>query len=262
MPPSSPGLKGMRSYFQASRSPRHSLLFAMPLLLAYEGLAALLTGPGRTVQVRNAADVLLKQVFILAAGAHGQLVFMSAVIGISIWFVSRDLRRGGGLEASVFAGMLAESVVLALCFGLVIGTITAQLLGSLHVLSIVATAHPSLAPAQSVAQMSWPTKLMLSLGAGLYEELLFRVLLVSGLAAGARRVLGMSRRGAGVLAALAGALIFSAFHYIGPYGDPFQIQSFVFRAISGVAFSALYLLRGFGITAWTHALYDAFLLLR
>jgi membrane protease YdiL (CAAX protease family) len=103
---------------------------------------------------------------------------------------------------------------------------------------------------------------MLSLGAGLYEELLFRVLLVSGLAAGARRVLGMSRRGAGVLAALAGALIFSAFHYIGPYGDPFQIQSFVFRAISGVAFSALYLLRGFGITAWTHALYDAFLLLR
>jgi hypothetical protein len=29
-----------------------------------------------------------------------------------------------------------------------------------------------------------------------------------------------------------------------------------------VAFSALYLLRGFGITAWTHALYDALLLLR
>jgi hypothetical protein len=238
----------------------------MPLLLAYEGLAALLTGAGRAVQVRNAADVLLKEAFTLAAGAHGQLIFMSAVIGISIWFVSRDLRRGGGLQLEVFGGMLLESVILALAFGVVIGTLTAQLLGSLHALSVHALALPSLvsppALTQSITQMSWTTKLMLSLGAGLYEELLFRVLLVSGLAAGARYALGMSTRGAGVLATIVGALIFSAFHYIGPYGDPFQIQSFVFRAISGVAFSALYLLRGFGITAWTHALYDAFLLLR
>jgi membrane protease YdiL (CAAX protease family) len=103
-------------------------------------------------------------------------------------------------------------------------------------------------------------RLTLSLGAGLYEELFFRVLLVSALAAAARVLVG-NRRLAGGLAAVVGALIFSAFHYIGPYGDPFQIQSFVFRTISGVAFSALYLFRGFGITAWTHALYDAFLLL-
>jgi membrane protease YdiL (CAAX protease family) len=101
---------------------------------------------------------------------------------------------------------------------------------------------------------------MLSLGAGLYEELFFRVLLVSALAAGAR-VVGASGRVAGVLATVVGAVIFSAFHYIGPYGDRFEVQSFAFRAISGVAFSALYLTRGFGITAWTHALYDAFLLL-
>jgi hypothetical protein len=241
------------------------VLFALPLLLAYEGLAALLTGKGRAVQVRNAADVLLKEAFMFAAGEHGQLIFMSAVIGISIWFVSRDLRRGGKLELATFGGMLLESVILALGFGVVIGTLTAQLLGSLHALSAHALSLPSfVSPAvtQSIAQMSWTTKLMLSLGAGLYEELLFRVLLVSGLAAGARYALGMSTRASGVLAAIAGALIFSAFHYIGPYGDRFQLQSFVFRAISGVAFSALYLVRGFGITAWTHALYDAFLLLR
>jgi hypothetical protein len=109
--------------------------------------------------------------------------------------------------------------------------------------------------------MSWTTRLMLSLGAGLYEELLFRVLLVSALAALGRVVFGFGVKGAGVFATIVGALIFSAFHYIGPFGDPFRLTSFTFRAISGVAFSALYLLRGFGITAWTHALYDAFLLL-
>ena len=56
-----------------------------------------------------------------------------------------------------------------------------------------------------------------------------------------------------------GALVFSAFHYIGPYGDALELGSFTFRAVAGVLFSSLYLLRGFGITAWTHALYDVFL---
>jgi membrane protease YdiL (CAAX protease family) len=102
---------------------------------------------------------------------------------------------------------------------------------------------------------------MLSLGAGLYEELFFRVLLVSALAAGARVLLGDKSRMVGALAAVVGAVVFAAFHYVGPYGDPFQVRSFAFRTISGVAFSALYLVRGFGITAWTHALYDAFLVL-
>ena len=60
---------------------------------------------------------------------------------------------------------------------------------------------------------------------------------------------------------LVGALVFSAFHYIGPYGDPISLPSFTFRALAGLVFSAMYLLRGFGITAWTHALYDVFLTL-
>jgi membrane protease YdiL (CAAX protease family) len=100
---------------------------------------------------------------------------------------------------------------------------------------------------------------MISLGAGIYEELVFRVILVSGLAWMARRVLGWTTTASGVFAVVVGALIFSAFHYIGPYGDRLELGSFTFRAVAGVLFSGLYLLRGFGITAWTHALYDVFL---
>lgn len=243
------------SYFDMSRAPRYSVLFALPLLVAYEALAAALAGP-RSSQVRNGADVLLKEAFIAVAGRNGPLIFIAAVIGIGIWFIARDIKRTGqGVRPLVFGGMLAESIALAAAFGVVIGTITVKLLGSFHALSMMtATSAP-------IAEMSWTTRLMLSLGAGLYEELLFRVLLVSALAAGARVVFGWGVKGAGVFATLVGALIFSAFHYIGPYGDPFRLTSFTFRAISGVAFSALYLLRGFGITAWTHALYDGFLLL-
>lgn len=244
------------SYFQLSRAPRYSVVFALPLLIGYEGLAALLAGPRNASQIRNGADVLLKEAFIAVAGRNGPLIFIAAVVGIGIWFVARDVKvTGQGIRPMILGAMLAESVVLAAAFGVVIGSITAKLLGTLHALSMISAA------ASPIAGMSWTTRLMLSLGAGLYEELLFRVLLVSGLAAGARVAFGWGTRGAGVFATLVGALIFSAFHYIGPYGDPFRLSSFTFRALSGVAFSALYLTRGFGITAWTHALYDAFLLL-
>jgi hypothetical protein len=148
--------------------------------------------------------------------------------------------------------MLAESLVLALLFGLVVGSLTAALLG-----------HPP--PGlmiQTPGELDRPTMFMLSLGAGIYEELLFRVLLVGLLAWLGHRVLGLQPLAAGIMATLSGALIFSAFHYVGPFGDRLDAYSFVFRAIAGVFFSALYLLRGFGITAWTHALYDVLLLFR
>ena len=62
------------------------------------------------------------------------------------------------------------------------------------------------------------------------------------------------------IAAVVGALIFSAFHYVGEYGDRFSVASFTYRAIAGLVFSGLYLMRGFGITAWTHAFYDVYVM--
>ncbi|HEX9165025.1 MAG TPA: CPBP family glutamic-type intramembrane protease, partial [Gemmatimonadales bacterium] len=147
--------------------------------------------------------------------------------------------------------MTIEAVVYALLLGLVAGALTQFILtGRLWV------AQGGAAPALTV-----PVQLMVSLGAGIYEELLFRVLLVAGLDALAVRVFGWKPLGAGVFAAVLGALIFSAFHYVGPFGDPWQLGSFTFRAVAGLLFSGLYLLRGFGITAWSHALYDVFLTL-
>jgi len=225
-------------------------LFALPLLLGYEALAAMLATPGKA-ELRNGADAMLRAAFTAVAGPYGTLIFMAAIILLGVGLVARDLKLSkAGLRGRVFLGMLAESVALAGLFGIVVGILTAKLMGSLQALSI-----------SPIQRTPWATRLMLSLGAGLYEELFFRVLLVGGLAAGARIILGFSKRLSGILAAVVGALIFSAFHYIGPYGDELHLQSFIFRALSGLAFSGLFLLRGFGITAWTHALYDAFLLL-
>ena len=243
----------MHTYWQASRAPRYSLLFALPLLIIYQALAALAPpGPGG-MGVRNGADVILESVFVWLAGAWGPRLFMLCLIGVAAWLIARDLRASRNLSPAVLAGMLLESVVLALVFGVVVGSLTAALLG---------TPLPPMVVGFNTQQLSRWTMLMLSLGAGIYEELLFRVVLVGLLAWGAKKVLGWRPLVAGIAATVLGALIFSAFHYIGPFGDRFEVYSFVFRTIAGLFFSGLYLLRGFGITAWTHALYDVFLLLR
>jgi hypothetical protein len=245
----------LRTYWQASRAPRYSLLFALPLLIIYQILAVIVPpGPGG-VGIRNGADVLLQAVFFWLAGVWGPRLFMLCLIGLGAWLIAKDVRANGGrLKPTVVGVMLLESLCLSLVFGIVVGGLTAALLG---------TPPPPMAIGGLDTQHlgRW-TLLMLSIGAGIYEELLFRVVLVGLLAWGAAKLLGWRPLVAGIVATVLGALIFSAFHYIGPYGDRWDVYSFVFRTIAGLFFSGLYLLRGFGITAWTHALYDVFLLLR
>jgi Type II CAAX prenyl endopeptidase Rce1-like len=241
-------------YWQSSRAPRYSLLFALPLLIIYQILATLAPAGRGGIAVRNGADVILQSVFVWLAGAWGPRLFMLCLIGVGAWLIAKDLRANrGSFKPMVLGGMLLESLALSLVFGVVVGVLTALLLG--------APPPPMRLPSGTADLGRW-TLFMLSLGAGIYEELLFRVVLVGLLAWGAKSLLGLRPIVAGVAATVLGALIFSAFHYIGPYGDHLEVYSFVFRTIAGLFFSGLYLARGFGITAWTHALYDVFLLLR
>lgn len=244
-------LNSPKGYWRTSKTHRYSLVFALPLLALYELLAALQPHDPRGGEIRNGADVILRQAFAAIAGARGGLLFGVCLIGGSLWLVGRDVRKSGlPTRWGVFGGMALEAALLALLCGFVVSAVTARLLGLLAIG----------AQGGGVAAMPWSMRLMISLGAGLYEELLFRVILVSAVGQLCRRVLGMNEWSAGGVAAVVGAAVFSAFHYVGPYGDPFELRSFVYRMIAGLFFSALYLLRGFGVTAWTHALYDVYLL--
>ena len=59
-----------------------------------------------------------------------------------------------------------------------------------------------------------------------------------------------------VIWAVASAVAFSAWHYVGPLSDPFHLQSFVFRAVCGLVLTTIFAFRGFAPAVWTHALYD------
>jgi hypothetical protein len=234
----------MKDYLTRSRAARYSILFALPLLVLYEAGGLMLNGSPIT-GVRNGADVMLKALFVGLGGRNGLLVFDGLLLGTGAVLVWRDMRRAHeGLQGRTFAFMWLESALYATVFGVVVGSLTSLVLGTPRLLDVGA------------ASLDLPTKLVTSLGAGIYEELLFRVILTGGLLALLHGAFAMRRGVAATLAVVLSALIFSAFHYVGSLGDTFTIQSFTFRVIAGLAFSGLYVTRGLGITAWTHALYD------
>jgi membrane protease YdiL (CAAX protease family) len=238
----------MRRYFETSRTQTYSLVFALPLLLAYELGASAMAGQGGSM--RNGADVMLRQVLAIG-GVQSTLAFTAVLAVIALVLIGVEQRRKRvPLRGAVFAGMLLESAGYAMAFGTVVGTATAYLVGGVGGrLAIEGGAMEKLPMWQGV---------VLSLGAGIYEELFFRVLLVGGLIL-LFRAGGLQRGRSAFFAVVLAGLLFSAFHYVGPYAYPWSTSSFLFRFLSGLVFSGLFVIRGFGITAWTHALYDVFL---
>ncbi|MHC5060925.1 MAG: CPBP family glutamic-type intramembrane protease [Planctomycetota bacterium] len=100
------------------------------------------------------------------------------------------------------------------------------------------------------------------IGAGIYEELVFRLILICLLLLMLEDFLGMNRPKSIILAVLISAVLFSAHHHIFfvngrlGAGEIFSVGRFIFRALAGVYFAVLFAVRGFGITAGTHAFYN------
>src|SRR5260370_42652312 len=88
-----PTLGTRTSYWQVSRAPRYSLLFALPLLLFYQVLAVLLAHGERSI--RNGADVMLQSLFTAVAGAWGPPLFMVCPIGGGLWLLARGIGAPG-----------------------------------------------------------------------------------------------------------------------------------------------------------------------
>jgi len=235
-------------YLATTRGLGYSVMFALPLALLYElGIAFTTKG-----DVRIGADVWIRG--ILSMIGLGDTLFLAGLfVVVAAIVVMLELRRGLRFNTPYFAGMFAESIIYALASGALVK-------------SVVEALVPMQWPPriQTTGGLSISDQLVLSLGAGFYEELVFRLILVSALA-GLLTVLArktrigeerLGRRLRYVIAAIVGALIFSWVHYTGALGDEFQLASFSFRFLMGLALNAIFLWRGFGIAAMTHALYD------
>ncbi len=224
-----------------SARPLASLAFVAPLLVIYE-LGILVLGPHA---LRNGADTWLRHMLeFVGFGQYFLLPILTCGILLG-WHHTRQDRWS--VEAGVLTTMVLESLLCALI-----------LFGLAHLQRVLFVSLSAAIPcAAGGASGGLVGRLVGYCGAGIYEELLFRLILLPAFA-GLLRSTGLPWRTSWIWGILATSLIFSAAHYqpLSPGGYEFDWFSFVFRFAAGSFFAALFVLRGFGIAAGAHALYD------
>jgi membrane protease YdiL (CAAX protease family) len=238
-------------YLAVTRTATYGFLAALPLLVLYE-VMILVANRANGIDVRVGAEVWIKQI-LLALGPSWVVLLGVLVIGVGVAILMSERHKKLPIRADYFGGIVLESALYAVVVAGIVSRIVALVFAS----NIAPGVASGVVLAGSDLSFGLFTNLALSIGAGLYEELVFRVILVGGLFALLKALLGQPVP-AYVFAALIGAAIFSWVHYVGPLGDPFEWASFSFRFLFGLALNVVFLLRGFGVAAWTHALYDVF----
>jgi hypothetical protein len=219
----------LNTYFKRSELPLHSLVFLLPAMALFE--------IGTNLKPSDPIAFRMLELFFHQLGANGRFIPFLFVVGILlIWHIVRQ--DPWKVRIETLCGMLFESTLLAIPL-LTLGTAVAR--WNIHV--------------PLFADMStWRDNAVLSLGAGIYEEFVFRLLLMTLISMILADLLIVHKSLSNLLMVLASAVLFSLYHYLG--AEAFQWRSFIFRTVAGIYFAGLFLTRGFGVTAGCHIIYD------
>lgn len=231
----------MQAYWKASLSPAYNFFLSVILLVGYEGIFRL---TGGAPDERNLVDQWLTRLLSWASPYEWVISAVVVLLGLAYVYVIRKERTA--LTEWVFVLMLVEAAGWALLL--------------YRLLPLLAQKFQLPAPAQ-IAVLSpelW-RGIAQCMGAGFYEELFFRVLLVESmlwLFTGLRPKRATALHQVTVWILSAG--LFSLAHFL--YESPTE-YAFLYRFLFGLFMSGIYILRGFGIAAWGHALYDIYVLI-
>ncbi|NUN48245.1 MAG: CPBP family intramembrane metalloprotease [Candidatus Brocadiae bacterium] len=212
-----------------------SLVLVSPLFLIYQ-IGVLITWP-----LYNGAD-LITRLLIEKSNLIGYLAINVGAVAILV-SIAGSRKGKDTVRPAQFVPLLLESAFYAFFLGSAIIFVMARLL--------------RMAPPQMGGVLG---NFIMSAGAGVHEELLFRLLLMNGL------VMLFEGLKFGKLESFLSALVFSstlfsAIHHLGPLGDPWSLWVFTFRLLAGIVFGVIYWYRGFAVAVYTHALYDMYVLI-
>jgi hypothetical protein len=227
----------------------------LPIFLVYH-LAVVFLG------VQNATDMVTGALLSLSAGDTNKYLLATLAIGVIFAGTFALLGRGQAFRPSKFFQIIVEGTIYAVGMAVVANFVVGSLFARI--------------PSLGLRDQSRIVGFIMSLGAGFYEELTFRVLLFGLGAKALVWLLGQERmelagtstagrfsfRSWLIMAvwAVTCAVVFSGVHYIGPMSDAFQLTSFTFRAVLGLILTLIFVTRGFAAAVWTHAIYDIWVL--
>jgi membrane protease YdiL (CAAX protease family) len=201
-----------------------SLVLIAPLFFLYE-VGVLFAGNV------NGADVVTRAVY----GGLGRTNYLlaSAALGLLFLLWLRRSGRSHVLRLDLVMPVLLEAAIYALTLGALVSLVLERLLGlGLNLDEAINAA-----------------------GAGVHEELVFRLALCGGMIAALSRT-RLSRRMIVILALLVSSVVFSYAHHVGPYGEPFTQYAFAFRCLAGLVFGLVFYFRSLAHAVYAHTFYD------
>lgn len=229
-----------RSYLEASKRPLEILFFLLPFIAYYEyELVRALRSPDGLVT--NGAHLAILRLFDLF-GLDAVALSLPGFLLAGIFLVQHVLSRGPWIvDLSVVARMFLESALLAVP------------------LLVFAAVLERLVPVAGIDQFSalpLGARIAVSIGAGLYEELIFRMVLIGALTMILLETTNLKQSAAVATSVVIAALAFAVYHpLVGPDGTVLPTR-IIFFIGGGLYFGLLYVQRGFGIAAATHAIFD------
>jgi len=226
----------LAAYLRESRDIGLSLLLVLPLLLAYEIAMLAAHAP-----LRNGAEMVVSQ--LITRLTPETLAVLRRGLLLLLMVVALVLVRAAPPRHVRAHWILGE----ALLFALLLGPLLGLMVGGLG-LSVNATDGTGSLPA-------W-LPFLLSIGAGLWEEIVFRLGLLGGMTWLLVRAFGLDRRAALGCAIVVSSLAFALYHHVGAMGEPLTADRFVFRALAGTILGILFAARGLAVVVYMHVFYD------
>ncbi len=229
------GLPLLHSYLHRSQAPLTCLLFVSPMVVLYElGTRLFATDPWHHQELRIVAFLKLQQFFTFFGASQQYLPALSVASILLAWHMVRH--DPWKLELGVAVAMVFESLLLCLPL-FIIGAMVDRLI-PLH-----------------TGVGSGPARLIFPLGAGVYEELVFRLIGFTAFSILLVDFLHMNKKYATPLIVCICAILF-ALHHCWGINERFNWHDMLFRTGAGIYFGIIFLCRGYGVTAGTHATYD------
>ncbi len=228
----------LRQYLHSSQTIHYSLILTLPALAIYE-LGVLILFRDSFFELRNTGEVLLRSLFE-SIGLRNPLAVSLILLAIFLIVMVRGykIEKKQGIKADYIIYMLLESMFWGFLLFMALQMFTRL-------------------PLQVYSFEDKISNINLAIGAGIFEELIFRLVIIGAMMVIFTRGLNLVHHWSIILAILLSAIVFAAFHLL---MEPYSFPVFMQRVVGGILLGSLFYQRGYGVSAYTHIIYNILIL--